>query len=179
MAVPRERYGGREHLAQRQPAEQPVRLAQPRDRAGRRDRTRSVEVLVIDDAGPAEVADRRLAGQFVHVGAGVERPAHREAHDATLIADLVNEVAAPADAAGLRLDDADGEAGRNRRVDRVAAALQHLQTGARGVDVLRRDHTARGARLALADGHPGRCGVAHRASPVRGGGSVACGRARE
>ena len=175
MAVPRERYRGREHLAQRQPSEQPVRLAQPRHGSGHGDRPRAVEVLVADDAGPAEVADGGLAGELVHIRAGVERPTHREANDATLIADLVDEVAASADAAGFRLDHADGEARRYRRIDRIAAALQHLQASPRRVDVLRRDHPPRRARLALGDGHAGRRGVGHRVSPVGDGGSVALG----
>ena len=54
-------------------------------------------------------------------------------------------------AAHPRLDDAEGERRRDRRVDGVAAGFQHGRTGFRGAAMLRGDHAAARRDHRLAD----------------------------
>ena len=52
-----------------------------------------------------------------------------------------------AGAVQVRLDDLQREAGRDRRVERVAAALEHRHPGRGGEPVRRGDHAERAAQL--------------------------------
>ena len=74
-------------------------LAETGDRTGGCDGTEAFDVLVVDDAGPAEGASCCLAGEIVHVGLCGEGAFHGKADNAALIAYLVDEVAATADTA--------------------------------------------------------------------------------
>ena len=149
VSVAGERHGGRDYFGQGELAQPRVRLAQAGDGAGDGYGPESFEVLIVDDAGPAEVADGGLAGELVHIGRGVEGALHREADDAAAVAELIDHVSAAADAAGPGFDDADGEAGGDRGVNGVAAHLEHPHARLGGVNVLRGDHSAVRSRFGL------------------------------
>ena len=141
---------GRHHLAQRKAAESPVRLAQPGDRTGHGDGQVTLEVGVVLDAGPAEIADVCLARQLVQIGLCRERAAHREADYTATTVDLVVEVTAPAYAAGHRLHHADREARGDRGVHGVAASLEHPHARLGREPVLGGNHALGGLGLFLA-----------------------------
>jgi hypothetical protein len=58
---------------------------------------------------------------------------------------VINDEQVAAEAVAGRLHQADGRVGRDRRVDRVAAALENLHAGARGQRLARR-HDPKGRR---------------------------------
>ena len=76
-------------------------------------------------------------------------PLHGEADYAALIADLIDEVSATSDATGGGFEDADGEAGRYRGVDGVAALSEHSQACAGCLTVFGGDHCTWGTGFFL------------------------------
>ena len=149
VAVPGERDRRSEYLGKRQLSQASVRFAQSGNRARHGDRAISFQVFVVDDTGPAEVADCGLSGQLVHVGSDGQRTFHWEADNTALVTDLIYQIATAADSAGCGFDDSNGEAGRDRGVNGVPAVLQHGDAGHRCVNVLGRDHAFGGAGLGL------------------------------
>jgi hypothetical protein len=137
-AVLGEADGGREHLLEGQRAEAAVRLEQPRHCAGYGDDAHVLRTV-------------RWRGR-----AGERRRALRrvEVEEVRLLLVLLpyQHHAAAADAGHLRLDDADGERGRHRGIDGVAARTQHGDAGVAGEGVggrhcaVRRDDALRRVR---------------------------------
>ena len=146
---PRQPNRRRHHLAQRQLAKPPMRLAQPAHRARRRDRLKPLYIGVARHARPPKRPRSRLARQLIHIRLSRQRPLHRKADNAALLAHLIHQIAAPADAARRRLHHPHRQARRHRRVYRVPSRLQHLQPRSRGFDILSGDHCARRIRLIL------------------------------
>ena len=120
---------GLHHARERERAPALLRQREAGHQTRRRDRERAQQRGAL-----------RHAGREVHLAArrGRRRLARIEREDRAVREPEQDEGAA-ADPGRERLADAEGEGRRDRRVHRVSAGLQHLDTGARRVR-LRRDH---------------------------------------
>ena len=116
--------GGLDELRPRQAAVCPVRLLQHAHRARHADRA-ATDHAVVEGHGLAVGADEQLFG-----GGGGRGLAAVPGHQ--LAPAAVQQKGAAADAAGLRFDQAQHHLHRHRRVDGVAARLQHLVAGVGG-----------------------------------------------
>ena len=116
--------GGLDELRPRQAAVCPVRLLQHAHRAWHADRA-AADHAVVEGHGLAVGADEQLFG-----GGGGRGLAAVPGHQ--LAPAAVQQKGAAADAAGLRFDQAQHHLHRHRRVDGVAARLQHLVAGVGG-----------------------------------------------
>ena len=151
------------HARQRQRAPALLHQREAGHQTGRRHRQRTQQRGAFRHAGPqVHVAARRGRRRLARI--------HREDR---AVGEPEQDEGASADPGRERLADAEGEAGRDRGVHRIAAGLQHLDTGARRVRLGRDDHPAarergrgpggpRGGRRQQRDGEEDEDGVRER-----------------
>ena len=152
-ALVRELDRGLHHVAEAHRAECLEREPQAVDVSRHGDRIRTVHVAIVLHRRPREEIAREASGERISGRIESARGDRTEVDDldAIFLREIHEHEADAAEAAVPGLDGGEREAGRDRRIDRVAAGGEHLRAGFSGDSVLRCDDAAARARDGLAD----------------------------